>query len=194
MNRPVLILASSSPRRRDLLSEWRFDFEAVPAEVEEVAPPGLDPAEIVLLNARLKSRAVSAQRPDAVVLGVDTLVAFDGHVLGKPCDMPEAERMLERLNGRSHQVFSGVVLRSETAGWEDSFASVSTVTFHSLDAGARRRYLDRIQPLDKAGAYAAQEESTELIAAISGLRTNVIGMPMEDLVPRLASRGVFPNP
>jgi septum formation protein len=190
----VLILASGSPRRRDLLSEWRFDFEVFPADVEEVAPLGVDPAEIVLHNARLKSRAVSAQRPGAVVLGVDTLVAFEGDVLGKPRDMQEAEQMLERLNGRSHQVFSGVVLRSETAGWEDAFAVVSTVTFHLLDPRARRRYLDRIQPLDKAGAYAAQEESGELIATIAGLKTNVIGMPMEDLVPRLASRGVFPNP
>jgi septum formation protein len=174
--------------------EWRFRFEVVPAEVEEIAPPDVQPAEIVLHNARLKSKAVSVHRPHGVVLGVDTLVAFEGSVLGKPRDMQEAESMLERLNGQTHQVYSGVVLRSEGRGLDEEFVTVSQVTFHTIGDEARRAYLNRIRPLDKAGAYAAQDDSGVLIAKICGSRTNVIGLPMEDLVPRLAQYSVFPTP
>ena len=191
---PPLVLASSSPRRRDLLAQWGYRFDVVPADVEEVSPPGESPAGIVLHNARLKCRAVTSRHPDRVVLGVDTLVAFEGGVLGKPTDMADAERMLARLNGQTHEVYSGVLLRMAASDWEEEFVTVSRVTFHTLDAAGRRRYLDRIGPLDKAGAYAAQDDSGVLIAGIDGSRTNVIGLPMEDLVPRLERCRILPHP
>lgn len=191
MNFPLnapLILASASPRRRQLLTEHGYVFEVEPAEVVEIAPPHLTPAETVLYNARLKASAVAAGRPGRWVLGVDTLVAFEGRVFGKPADMAVAEAMLEELNGRTHAVFSGVWLVT-AAGSSHGFVEVTHVYFRTLSAEHRRAYLRRIGPLDKAGAYAAQDDGGELIERVEGSLSNVIGLPMESLqkaISRLA--------
>jgi len=187
-----LILASASPRRRQLLAEHGYVFEVEPADVVEVAPAHLTPAETVLYNARLKACAVAAGRPGRWVLGVDTLVAFEGRVFGKPADMAVAEAMLEELNGRTHAVFSGVWLVN-AAGAADGFVEVTEVHFRMLTAEHRRAYLQRIGPLDKAGAYAAQDDGGELIERVEGSLSNVIGLPMESLqkaVSRLAQRAL----
>lgn len=118
---PPLILASSSPRRRDLLTEHGYQFRIVPADVEEISPAHMTPAEIVVENARLKARAVAALHPEEVVLGVDTLVAFEGEVFGKPTDMEAAFVMLKRLNGQTHEVYSGVCLAHAAQQREHSF-------------------------------------------------------------------------
>src|SRR5688500_4354612 len=107
---PRLILASSSPRRRDLLQEHGYVFETVPARVEEIDHPELHPEELVLHNAQLKARSVASAHSDAIVLGVDTIVAFEGETFGKPANMAAALRMLQRLNGRTHEVYSGLCL------------------------------------------------------------------------------------
>jgi septum formation protein len=186
----VLILASVSPRRRDLLAEHEYAFRVVPAEIEERAPAHLTPGEIVLFNARAKSAAVAAQYPEDVVLGVDTLVAFEGRVYGKPADMNEALAMAGRLNGRTHEVFSGVWLMRASTGEQRGFIEMTRVHFRRLARPRLRRYLERIEPLDKAGAYAAQNDNGELIESFEGSFTNVIGLPMERLAPLLDEFGL----
>ena len=157
----------------------------IPPEVAEIAPPHLTPGEIVLFNARWKAEAVAAERPDALVLGVDTLVACDGRVFGKPTDMDNALAMLERLNGRAHEVFSGVWLTRPARHQRRGLVEVTRVHFRQLSRTALREYLARISPLDKAGAYAAQDDNGELIERVEGSLTNVIGLPMEALAEAL---------
>ncbi len=176
--RPLLVLASTSPRRRSLLAEYGYRFEVVaPEGVEEIAPPDLSPGDTVLANARAKARAVN--RPDAVVLGVDTEVFFEGRVLGKPRDMDDAFAMLSRLNGRTHEVYSGCWLVEAVK--ERGFVEITRVHFYHRTDDEMRAYLQRIGPLDKAGAYAAQDDNGGMIARVEGSYTNVIGLPMEAL-------------
>ena len=182
---PRLILASASPRRRQLLAEHGYEFTVVPADVEEVAPAHLTPREVVLWNARIKAQAVALAWPGEIVLGVDTLVAFGGRIFGKPRDTEEAFAMVSELNGRTHEVFSGVCLVRAATGEERTFAEVTRVHFHRLGEMRLRTYLARIGPLDKAGAYAAQDDRGELIARVEGSFTNVIGLPMQALLEEL---------
>ena len=166
-----------------------YDFEVrVPQGVTEIAPAHLSPGETVLANARAKARAGLAETPDAIVLGVDTEVFFKGRVLGKPADMDAAFAMLSRLNGRTHEVYSGVWIAGQ--GRERGFIEVTGVRFHRRTDAELRRYLARIHPLDKAGAYAAQEDRGEMIAGVGGSFSNVIGLPMERLREELREFGI----
>jgi len=181
----MIVLASASPRRRELLQQHGYGVEIVPPEVEETALPHFTAGEITLLNARKKALAVSRKRPESIVLGADTLVALDNHILGKPRDFDDAFQMLKRLSGRAHEVFSGVWITRRATGETRHFVEMSRVHFRKLDPGEIRAYIDRVRPLDKAGAYAAQEDETKVIARIDGSRTNVIGLPMEALATAL---------
>lgn len=190
---PRLFLASSSPRRRELLTTAGYRFEVCPALVDESVSGQLTAAELVRLNARRKARAgvggLSGIVPDpAVVLGADTLVSLDDAVLGKPRDVAEAFGMLSRLAGRSHEVLTGVcLLPVGGTGPAREWVERTAVTFRPLDAGGIRAYLARINPLDKAGAYAAQEHGADIIAGTNGSWTNVMGLPMESLERELAA-------
>ena len=180
-----IVLASASPRRRQLLAEHGYDFSVQPADVEETAPEHLTVAEITLFNAKLKAEAVAAAQRESLVIGVDTLVALEGTGLGKPADLAEAFAMLSRLSGRSHEVYSGVW--AVRAGVWRAAIEVSRVKFRPFNPTQLRQYMARIHPLDKAGAYAAQDESPHsIIESIEGSRTNVIGLPMETLAGMLA--------
>jgi septum formation protein len=184
---PPLILASASPRRRDLLARDGYAFTVAPADVVEIAPPHLTPAELTLANARLKARAVAARHPGALVLGVDTVVAFEGEILGKPQDMDEALAMVTRLSGRVHEVWSGGwLVRGEH---ERGFNEVTRVRFRARAEPELRAYLARIGPLDKAGAYAAQDDRGELIEHVEGCFDNVVGLPMKMLAQTLRKFG-----
>jgi septum formation protein len=186
--RPSLILASASPRRRALLREHGYSFDVVvPQGVREIAPGHLSPGETVLANARAKAGEVARMRRDSVVLGADTEVFFEGRVLGKPADMDSAFAMLARLNGRTHEVYSGVWIVGKRK--ERGFIEVTRVHFHKRSDGELRRYLARIGPLDKAGAYAAQDDRGEMIARVEGSFSNVIGLPMERLAVELRDFG-----
>ncbi len=176
-----LVLASGSPRRRELLAQLGYDFKVLVADVSEKTPTHLTVAETTLLNARLKAVAVARLRRDAIVIGADTLVALDGEPLGKPRDLDDAFAMLSRLNGRTHEVFTGVWIECGARNFARGLVEVSRVHFRNLSAVEIRKYLTLVQPLDKAGAYAAQEDPIGLIAKIDGSRTNVIGLPMEAL-------------
>lgn len=184
------MLASTSPRRRSLLEEHGYVFEVVAPQVDEVLPAQLSPRETVLFNAFLKAVAVAASLPDTVVLGVDTLVAFEGRMLGKPVDLDDAFAMLRGLNGREHQVFSGVCIATHGGSVLRSFAESTRVRFHQRTDSELRAYLAVIEPLDKAGAYAAQDDRGAIIAEIDGSYTNVVGLPMEMLVGELGAVGV----
>lgn len=182
-----LILASASPRRRQLLTEYGYTFTVQPADVEEIMPPDLNVSEITLYNARLKAQAVSEMNPEAVVIGVDTLVALDGQTLGKPADLDEAFAMLSRLSGRIHEVYSGVWATRQSSHTHRGLVEVSRVKFRPFDEAQIRGYMARIHPLDKAGAYAAQDDSPEsIVESIEGSRTNVVGLPMKALATMLA--------
>jgi len=180
---PPLILASASPRRRDLLTRDGYCFTVVPAGVTEIAPPDLTPAEVTLANARLKAQHVAERHDGALVLGVDTVVALEGEVFGKPRDLAEALAMLRRLSGRVHEVWSSgwLVRNTEQTG----FSEVTRVRFRPLAEPALRAYLERIDPLDKAGAYAAQDDRGELIEHVEGCVDNVVGLPMKALARAL---------
>ena len=186
---PPLILASASPRRRSLLSEHGYTFTVRVSDAEESAPEHLTPSEVVIENARVKARTIAADAPDALVLAVDTEVFFEGAVLGKPADMDAAFAMLSRLNGRTHEVYSGVCLLHAAAQREVTFVEITRVHFHQRIDAELRAYLARIGPLDKAGAYAAQDDRGEMITQVEGSFTNVIGLPMEALARELQRFG-----
>ncbi len=187
--RPLLILASTSPRRRALLTEEGYEFEVVaPQGVVEIAPPFLSPGETVLANARAKALAVARARGPALVIGVDTEVFFEGRVFGKPADMDEALAMISRLNGRAHEVYSGVWLQGPAGA--RGFIEVTRVHFHQRTSPELKRYLERIHPLDKAGAYAAQDDHGEMIKRVQGSYANVIGLPIERLREELTAQRI----
>ncbi len=192
MDSPGLILASTSPRRSHLLSEFGYAFQVYTTDVEELQDTSMHPARLVEFNARLKTLPVAALHPDCVVLGADTVVALGSKIFGKPASMAEAVLMLEELNGQEHTVYSGVCISHIDAARESLFVERTSVRFQHLSAGRRLAYLERINPLDKAGAYAAQDDNGELIAGFEGSFSNVIGLPMEALSVQLAAMGVRP--
>jgi septum formation protein len=187
VKRSPLILASASPRRAELLKLLRVKFRIIPSDATEVVHEHLTPLEICQLNAHRKARAVAKRIPDALVIGADTLVFLDNKILGKPRNRADARRMLARLQGRTHQVVTGVSLIQLRTHRERVFAISTDVLFHPLDAGQIRDYLSRINPLDKAGAYAIQESGEKIISEISGSYSNVVGLPVERLREELSA-------
>jgi septum formation protein len=184
---PPLILASASPRRAELLRQLQVKFEVLPGNAVEVAHEHLSPLELCQLNAHRKARAVAKKIPDALVLGADTLVFLEDEPLGKPPDLAAARWMLERLQGRTHQVVTGVSLIHLRSHREKLFAASTDVTFHPLDAGQILEYLNQINPLDKAGAYAIQEHGEKIVAEMFGSYSNVVGLPLEQLREELSA-------
>jgi septum formation protein len=178
---PPLILASASPRRAELLKLLKVKFRVLPGEAHEVAYEHLSPLEVCQLNAHRKARAVAKKIPDDLVLAADTLVFLDGEIFGKPRNLADARRMLTRLQGRTHQVVTGVCLMHLRRHRERIFAVSTDVLFHPLDDKQIRDYLAKINPLDKAGAYAIQDSGELIISEISGSYSNVVGLPVERL-------------
>jgi septum formation protein len=189
-----LILASGSPRRIQLLRDAKFEPEVVPADVQELWCDFLTPTELTLFNAFRKAAAVAIRHPDALVLGADTLVALGSEVLGKPRDLVEARRMLEKLAGKTHDVITGVSLIQLRVGRVITRAVHTTVKIRLLTAPEIEAYLKIAEPLDKAGAYAAQKSPELIIEQINGSFTNVVGLPMELVRPLLTSAGIHPAP
>jgi septum formation protein len=188
-----LVLASSSPRRRDLLREAGFRFEIAAPAVDERELPGERPEATARRLALEKARAVAARVPRVTcVLGADTIVVIDGRQLGKPRDEPEAVEMLLSLAGRTHRVLTGFALVVAELGVEESGVVESLVRMHAVDRVTAEKYAATGEPLDKAGAYAAQGEAGRFVAEITGSRANVIGLPVEELLPRLARVRVTP--
>ncbi len=189
---PALVLASGSPRRRELLSSAGIRFAIVAPDVEENASRALTIRELTTWNATRKALDVASQRPDAVVLGADTLVALDGKIIGKPVDMAEATAIIRRLRGRVHEVCTAVFICSAGGNRAASFHVFSRVKFRDLNEREITSYLAKINPLDKAGAYAAQGHGAEIIQEIRGSYTNVVGLPMKETLRALRAFGIEP--
>lgn len=186
------ILASASPRRRELLAELGVRFDVVAAAVVEHEDPLLDPRIMVARNAALKADWVAERNSAAWVLGADTTVFVDGRALNKPADLAEARVMLRRLSGRAHTVFTGVALRHVKLGVKEDFGAASEVVFHPLTDAIIEDYLGRVHVLDKAGAYAIQEHAGLLVAEQRGSLSNIIGLPQEEVRELLTRHRVLP--
>ena len=187
-----LILASASPRRRDLLTEAGYDFEIMAANVDEVHEERATLHALTMANAVAKARHIAHQQPDRLIIGADTLVAIDGCALTKPANIAEARGMIARLAGRTHEVCTSVALICQSESIEHCFETVTRVTFLPLTETQRDEYLTLINPLDKAGGYAAQEHGDRIISRVEGSWTNVVGLPMEALAAALTALGVSP--
>lgn len=184
-NSQPIILASGSPRRKDLLENAGYQFAIVPPEVEEIDDPSIEIRKLTSMNARLKATAVAQDHPDRIIVAADTLVLFDNESLGKPADMVEAGKMIRRLNGKTHHVYTAVCILKQASNDLVEFDVSTEVTFKSLEDEEMDRYHALIDPLDKAGAYAAQEHGHLIIEKSVGSSTNVIGLPMDELAEKL---------
>ena len=171
-----LILGSASPRRSELLRNAGIAFEVDPANVHEEPLPGEKPIEYAQRLARDKARAVFIRHSDAVVLGADTVVVVDDHLLEKPADADDASRMLRLLSGRSHQVITGVCLT--VANSERTEAEVTQVTFVRMSEQEIAEYVATGEPMDKAGAYGIQGMASRWVEKIEGDYFNVVGLPV----------------
>jgi septum formation protein len=191
-----LILASGSPRRRDLLAAAGYAFQAVSPDIEEIPEPGETPAGFVARAAREKAEAVAGRLPPSaggrIFIGCDTVVTIDGAILGKPADARNAAVMLRQLSGRTHRVLSGLcLLRTSAAGERALQIRVvqTEVDFRELSANDIARYVATGEPMDKAGAYAIQGGAAHMVSSVRGSYTNVIGLPVSDLISLLTEPG-----
>ncbi|MFZ5496949.1 MAG: Maf family protein [Verrucomicrobiota bacterium] len=189
-NTPRLILASASPRRRELLAQLGHEFAIVPAEVTEHEAHDADPREMVRHNAALKADWVAVRHPEATVIGADTTVFINSTVLNKPRDAAEARAMLRMLSGRTHTVFTGLAVRRLADGLKLDRGVASEVTFKTLDEAAIGLYLSRVHTLDKAGGYAIQEHGDLIVAGYTGSFTNIVGLPMDEMKQLLTQAGL----
>ena len=185
-NRPI-ILASGSPRRRELLADLGLDFTVLPSRVEEPSPlPGEPPADYACRMAEIKTRDVAGQNPGWTVLGADTIVALDDRIMGKPADEDEALEMLTALSGNTHQVITAFCLIRSNG--ETVTQAVSTdVDMRTSGIVELKSYIATGESLDKAGAYAIQGIGTFLVTAIRGSYTNVVGLPLAKVLEVLTS-------
>ena len=181
-----IILASASPRRKEILSLLFNDFRVIPSSVEE---DGLDlePSELTVELASRKASQVFANNPAAMVIGADTVVVCDGRVLGKPSSHGHAVKMLQRLSGRSHTVITGVACLNSQFSF--SFYESTEVVFRRLSAEEIEWYINTKEPFDKAGAYAIQEKASIFIEEIKGDYLNVVGFPLSGFYYRLKEMG-----
>ncbi|MBI2515500.1 MAG: septum formation protein Maf [Opitutae bacterium] len=186
-----LILASASPRRRELLAQLGVPFDVMPAEVTEHEAPDADPRVMVQHNAALKADWVAARHPDATVLGADTTVFIENTVLNKPAGAAEARAMLQRLSGRTHTVFTGLAVRRLADGLKLDLGVASDVTFKPLTDEIIAEYLRHVHTLDKAGGYAIQERSELIVDGFRGSLTNIIGLPLEETKQLLTRAGLL---
>lgn len=185
---PRLVLASASPRRRELLGQLGLSFEVVPADVDESVQPGENPVAYVRRVAHDKAWAVALREPDAVVLAADTTVDLDGWILAKPDDEDHAREMLRALSGRTHRVHTCVVVRQAAEVHDDVVTTF--VTFTPITDEALAWYVATGEPLDVAGAYAIQGAGAVFVEHIRGSASNVVGLPLTETVRLLGQFGV----
>ncbi len=183
-----LILASGSPRRKELLAEMGYTFEIATSDVEELHDANMPLRELCEHNARLKAEDVASGYPDAVVLGADTLVYIDQLPLGKPASAQEALETLKMLNGKSHCVCTGMCVVS--GGRSEMFSEVTQVHFKDVDEATLLDYMEKVHVMDKAGSYAIQDHGDLIIESIEGDYANVVGLPQTLVAEKLAQFGL----
>jgi septum formation protein len=186
----AVILASASPRRKYLLEQAGLSIEVVPADIDEEAIEEADPAARVRRLAEAKAMRIAEGYPDRWVVGADTVVVIDGRILGKPASEKDAKKMLMRLSGRTHQVYTGYALVCIAQEKRFSEAVCTDVRFKDLNDHEIDWYVHTGEPFDKAGAYAIQGIGTFLVKSISGSYTNVVGLPVCEVIERLIAEGV----
>ena len=174
-----IILASASPRRRELLSLITTDFEIIVSEADETLPESIAPEQAVMELATRKAAAAAKNHPDRAVIGSDTVVAVDGEILGKPTDDADAVRMLKLLSGRKHHVFTGLCIAYQ--GENTVFYDGAAVEFAEMSESEIADYVASGEPRDKAGAYAIQGLASKFITSISGDYYSVVGLPVSHL-------------
>ena len=189
MKLPSFILASGSPRRRELLEQLGVRFQVKTAPVVELEDPSFTPRELCRANAFRKAQVVAMRHPAKLVIGADTLVHLDNETFGKPASLAEARRMLRRLSGRKHEVTTACCLVQGRSSRRVVFEETTQVRFAALSDRQIRNYLAAIDPLDKAGAYAIQQHGEWIVEALDGSFTNVVGLPVERLRHELKAWG-----
>lgn len=192
-NERPLILASASPRRRELVALLGVPFRVDPADIDEVPPDGHTPEEVARSLAREKALVVAQRQRHGIVLGADTIVVLEGEILGKPRDTEDALEMLRRLNGHEHQVLTGVALLDVADGTivrEQVDVVCTRVWFRQVSEEHLRRYVNTGEPMDKAGAYGAQGYGSTLIERIEGCYFNVVGLPVSRVCAMLEAWGI----
>ena len=188
---PRLILASASPRRRTLLRQTSLRFRVIPSRTEETRRREEPPQTYVARIAAEKARAVAERQPGFWVLAADTIVVLEGQVFGKPTNVDHARQMLTSLSGRSHHVMTAFVLLDPAGQTTAAERVTSQVTFKELSESEVTAYLATGEPFDKAGAYAIQGKGRDLVAQVSGSRTNIIGLPMDEVTAALRAVGLL---
>jgi septum formation protein len=183
-----LILASSSPRRKELLENIHLSFEISSSDVDESFSEGMSAMDVVMELAERKALAVAKNHPSAVVLGADTIVVLDGIILGKPKDEQEAKEMLRQLSGNTHEVYTGVSIVTPVKSTR--FYEKTIVTFWELTESEINMYASSGEPLDKAGAYGIQQLGSFLVKEIQGDYYNVVGLPVSKVVRELRKVGL----
>lgn len=186
----MLILASASPRRSDLLSSIGVKFTVVPADVDEELLANESPEDAVLRLAKLKAEVVAREHRDKIVLAADTTVVFEGRFLAKPLSVDEAEQMLAALSGNTHFVYTAYALVQASKGVCKTELVKTEVTFSKLSREEIRAYVASGEPMDKAGAYAAQGIGAGFVSSINGSYTNVVGLPLAELVQDFKELGI----
>ncbi len=182
-----VILASGSPRRRELLAAAGVAFEVMISPAEEIHDASIPLAELCERNAELKAEAVAAGQPGAAVIGADTLVWIEGEPLGKPRDLAEAREMLRKLGGRPHTVCTGVCVIFPD-GRSECFHELTEVRFRPLDEAMITAYFEKTDPLDKAGAYGIQDSGEMIVEGIDGAFDNGMGLPVARVLRALSSK------
>lgn len=185
-----LVLASASPRRRELLESVRLKFDIEPSSVEELQRQGEAPETYVRRLAEDKAREIASRYPDAWIIAADTIVFIDGTILEKPADHEDAARMLTKIAGRVHEVFTGVTLLSMPAGQAWTRVVTTSVKMLSLSPAEIEWYASTGEPMDKAGAYAVQGIGAMFIESIEGSYTNVVGLPLAELFEMMKAAGL----
>lgn len=192
MNNPFsgsrIILASASPRRRELLADCGFEFEVIPADVDETPFPNEDPAWMVTRLARDKALVVASGHPEAVVIGADTTVVLGREILGKPVDRADAERMLMALSGEWHEVITGCAVVRSNEGLSVTKHWITRVLMRELSNVEIAEFIDSGEAFDKAGAYAIQGRGAHLVEEIQGSYTNVVGLNVAGVLQILRSQ------
>ncbi len=188
MNTPAFIVASASPRRRELLGQAGFTFQVCPSDADETLPEHCAPADAVRILSERKALAVAKLHPGAVVLGCDTIVALGSEILGKPQTEDEAAAMLRTLSGKTHTVFTGVCITDGSQ--TERFVSATDVTFYLLSDETIRAYVATGEPMDKAGAYGIQGLGSVLVKGFCGDYCTVVGLPLAECARALKTFGI----
>ena len=178
-----IILASGSPRRKELLKKVVDNFKIIPSQIAESTEDWEIPHELAINNALAKARDISGKNPDAIIIGADTIVILEGKILGKPRDLEHAKKMLEKLSGNTHEVITGLAVIKNHKELHDFVSTF--VTFKELAPEEIEHYVNEKQPLDKAGSYGIQEIGEQFVDNLVGSYENVMGLPIELLADML---------